>query len=112
MKNTDLNVKILLQKCKTEIMEKLEIANEYKIVVLLFGVAYASENKEQQFYTDLDSFQQYRVLQKLVKFKDFSRPLSDFPVLFKAELIFKDYSSKPSKFKFFPSLCEPSLIAY
>ena len=29
-------------------------------------------------------------LQKIVEFKDFSRLLSDFPVLFKADLIFKD----------------------
>ena len=57
----------------------------------------------QQFYTDLDSYQQCRALQKIVEFKDFSRPLSDFPVLFKADLIF---SSKPSKFKYFSSLCE------
>ena len=40
-------------------------------------------------------------LQKIVEFKDFSMPLSDFPVLF------KDYSRKPSKFKYFSSLCEP-----
>ena len=30
------------------------------------------------------------MLQKKVEFKDFSRLLSDFPVLFKADLIFKD----------------------
>ena len=39
--------------------------------------------------------------------KDFSRPLCDFPVFFKADLIFKDFSRKPSKFKYFSSLCEP-----
>ena len=27
----------------------------------------------------------------MVEFMDFSRPLSDFPVLFKADLIFKDF---------------------
>ena len=32
-----------------------------------------------------------------LEFKDFSRLLRDFPVLFKADLIFKDFSS----------LCEP-----
>ena len=41
------------------------------------------------------------VLQKIVEFNDFSRLLSDFPVLFKADLIFKDFSRKPSKFKYF-----------
>ena len=43
----------------------------------------------------------------VVEFKDFSRLLRDFPVLFKADLIFKDFSRKPSKFKYFSSLCEP-----
>ena len=38
--------------------------------------------KAQQFYTHLGSYQQFWVLQKIVEFKDFSRPLSDFPVLF------------------------------
>ena len=46
-------------------------------------------------------------LQKIVEIKDFSRLLSGFPVLFKADLIFKDFSRKPSKFKYFSSLCEP-----
>ena len=32
--------------------------------------------------------------------------LSDFQVLFKADLIFKDFSRKHSKFKYFSSLCE------
>ena len=38
-------------------------------------------------------------IQKIVEYKDFSRLLVDFPVLFKADLIFKDFSRKPSKFK-------------
>ena len=46
MKNTDLRVKILLKKCSTEIMEKLVLGKEYKIVVLLFGAAYAASNKD------------------------------------------------------------------
>ena len=41
------------------------------------------------------------------KIKDFSRPLCDFPVLFKAYVFFKDFSRKPSKFKYFSSLCKP-----
>ena len=47
------------------------------------------------------------LVQQIVKSKDFSRLLSDFPVLFKADLIFKDFSRKPSKFKYFSNLCEP-----
>ena len=50
--------------------------------------------KAHQFYTDLGVYQQKRV-----EFKDFSRLLSDFPVQLKADLIFKEFSRKPSKFK-------------
>ena len=60
--------------------------------------------KVQQFYADLDLFQQ--CLQKIEEVKDFSRHLSDFPVLFKAYLIFNNFSRNPSKFKQFSSLCE------
>ena len=72
--------------------------------------------KAQQFYTDLDLYQPKiytdldLYLQKIEEFKDFSRPLSDFPVLFKADLIFKDFSRKPSKFKYFSSMWNPGLI--
>ena len=38
MKNSDLSV-------KSEIMETLVLENEYKIVVHLFGAAYAAPNK-------------------------------------------------------------------
>ena len=38
--------------------------------------------KAQQFYTDLGLYQ-HQVLQKIVEFKDFSRLLGDFPVVFK-----------------------------
>ena len=39
------------------------------------------------------------------KFKDFSRLLSVFQVLFKASLIFKDFPRQSCIFKFFLSLC-------
>ena len=45
MKTTDLSVRILLQKCLTEMMEKLVLENQYEIVVPLFGAAYAAPNK-------------------------------------------------------------------
>ena len=45
MKNTDLSVKIQVQKCFTEIMEKLVLENNYKIVVPLIGAAYAAPIK-------------------------------------------------------------------
>ena len=63
--------------------------------------------RAQQFYSDLDLCQQCFFLPKTEEFKDFSRPLHDFPVLFKAYLIFKDFSRKPSKFKYFSSLRQP-----
>ena len=42
----------------------------------------------------------------MVKFKDFSRPLSVFQVLFKANLIFQGVFKTVLLFKFFSSLCE------
>ena len=54
------------------------------------------------FYTDLSLNQQCEVLQNIVEFKDFSRPLSDFLVLFKADLIFKTFQERtlnPSTFQ-------------
>ena len=65
----------------------------------------AAPNKGTTIYTDLGLYQQCYVLQKIVEFKDFSRLLSDFPVLFKAELISMDFSREPSKFKYFSSQC-------
>ena len=53
--------------------------------------------KAQQFYNDLGLYQLWQVLQKIVEFKDFPRFLSDFPVPFKDDLNFKDFSWKPSK---------------
>ena len=40
------------------------------------------------------------------------RLLSDFQVLFKADLIFKDFSRKPSKFKYFSRLCKPCVNSF
>ena len=60
----------------------------------------------QRFHNDLGLYQLCQGLQKIVEFKDFSRLLSDIPVLFKADLT-EDFSRKPSKFKYFSSLCEP-----
>ena len=45
----------------------------------------------------------------MVKFKDFSRPLSIFPVLFKANLIFKDFLRQSCIFKYFSSMWERTL---
>ena len=61
MKNPDLSVNILLQKCLTEIMETLVLENEYKIVVPIhvYLVQHMLHQiKAQQFYTDLGLYQQ------------------------------------------------------
>ena len=43
----------------------------------------------------------------MVKSMDFSRLLSVFQVLFKANFIFKDFLRQSCIFKYFSSLCEP-----
>ena len=68
--------------------------------------------KAEQFYTDLGLYQLCQVIQKKVEFKDFSRLLNDFPVLLKAYLIFKEFSRKSSKFKYFSSLCKSCMTVY
>ena len=63
---------------------------------------HASETQDAQVKKSL--YMNYTIL---VEFKDFSRLLSDFPVLFKADLIFKDFSRTSSRFKYFSSLLKP-----
>ena len=48
----------------------------------------------------------------MIKFKDFARPLSVFQVLFKVNLIFKDFSRQSCILKYFSSLCEPCLLIW
>ena len=80
--------------------------NEYKLLCLYLVQQMLHQISAQQFYSDLDLYQQF--LQKIEEFKGFSRPLHDFPGLFKTYLMFKDFSRKPSKFKYvFSSLWEP-----
>ena len=74
----------------------LVLENKHKIVVLILC---CTKIKAQQFNTDLHPYQQCLLLQKIVEFKDFSRLLSDFPVLFKAYIIFKDFQESPLLFK-------------
>ena len=87
-------------------MEKLVLENEYEIVVPLFGAAFAAPNKGTIISYSFRSVSTV-ISSTIQKFKNFSRHLGDFPVLFKPDIIFKDFSSKPSKFKYFSSLCEP-----
>ena len=81
MKNTDLRVQILLQKCWTEIMETLVLENQYKIIVPIFGAAY--------LLSTVLSPTENSGIQGL--FKAFEL----FSSTFKADLIFKDFSRSP-----------------
>ena len=82
-------------------MEKSVHKISIKLLCLYLAQHLLHQIKAQQFYSDLDFYQLCQFLQKIEEFKDFSRPLHDLPVLFKAYLIFKDFSRKPSKFKSF-----------
>ena len=73
----------------------------------ILGAAYAAPNKGTTFLYSFSSLSTVLSPIEIVEFKDFPRLLSDFPVLFKADLIFKYFSRKSSKFKYFSSLCEP-----
>ena len=55
-------------------------------------------------YTDLDLYQQCYVLQKTEDFKDIQGLWGIFQY-FQGDLILMDFSRKPSKSKYFSSLC-------
>ena len=76
-----------------------------EIVVLSFGAAFAAPNKGTTILYWFRSLLTVLSSTENREFKYFSRPLSDFPVFFKADLIFKDFSRRSSKFKYFSSLC-------
>ena len=111
-KNTDGSVKILLQKCQTEIMVKLVLENEYEIVVPLFGAAFAAPSKGTTILYWFKSLSTVLSSTETRRKQDLFKALRDFPVLFKADWIFKDFSRKPSKFKYFSSLCEPWYLSW
>ena len=48
----------------------------------------------------------------MVKFKDFSRPLSVFQVLFKANLVFKDFSDSPVYTSTFQACANPEFAIH
>ena len=58
MKNPDLKVKILLQKCKTEIMEQLVQKITIKLLCLYLVQHLLHQIKAQKFYSDLGLYQQ------------------------------------------------------
>ena len=60
--------------------------------------------KAQQFYTDVGLYQQCQVIQKIAELKDFSRLLSGFPVLFKA-----DFQESPLNSSTFQACVNPDI---
>ena len=72
-----------------------------------FGAAHAAQNKgTANLYWFSYLSKELRPTQNC-RIQGLFKLLSDFPVLFKADLIFKYLSRKPSIFKYFSSLCEP-----
>ena len=67
----------------------------------LFGAAFAAPNKGTTILHWLRSLSTVLSPTENSRIQGLFRLLSDFPVLFKADLIFKDFSRKPSKFKYF-----------
>ena len=53
--------------------ENIVLENLYKIVMPLFGAAYAAPNKGTAIFNNLGLYQLCKSLQKIVEFKDFSR---------------------------------------
>ena len=70
----------------------------------------AAPNKAQQFYSDLRLYQLCLVLKKIVEFKDFSRLLSDFPVLFKSDLISRTFQENPLNSSTFQACMNPEKL--
>ena len=60
----------------------------------IFGAAYAAPNKDATILYYFSSLPTALSPTEIVEFKDFLRLLSDFPVLFKADLIFKGLFKK------------------
>ena len=79
-------------------------------MVPLFGAAYAAPNKGT---TILYWFRSPKtVLNPPVNgnIQGVFKAFECFSSIFKANFIFKDFSRKPSKFKYFSSLCKPCAI--
>ena len=92
------------------ITKDISLENLYKIVVPLFGAAYAAPNKGT---TILYWFRSPKTrLNPPVngKIQALFKALSVFQVLFKANLIFKEFSRQSCIFKYFSSLYKPCLI--
>ena len=70
-------------------MEKLVLENEYKIVMPYLVKHLLHQIRAQQFYTDLDLYQQCLILQKIEEFKDFEWVSITFQGRFNFQGLFK-----------------------
>ena len=73
----------------------------------LFGAAFAAPNKGTTVLFRFRSLSTVLIPTENRRIRGLFMTFVWFPVLFKAYLFFKDFSRKPSKFKYFSSLCEP-----
>ena len=78
--------------------------NFFLLYELIQDLPYAAPNKGTTILYWFRSLSTVLSLQKIVVFKDFSKLLSDFPVLFKADLIFKDFQESPLNSSTFQAL--------
>ena len=74
------------------ITKDISFRNQCKNMVPFLGAAYAAPNKGATILYWFRPQKQCWILLQMVKFKAFSKPLSVFQVLFKANFIFKDFS--------------------
>ena len=90
-------------------METLVLENQYKIVVPIFGAAYAAPNKGTTIFYWFRSLSTVLSSTENGRIQGLFKAFEWFSVLFKADtcIIFKDISRKPSKFKYISSLCKP-----
>ena len=75
--------------------------NKYKIVVPLFGAAYAAPNIGTTILYRFWSLSTVLSPTENSRVQGLFKVLSDFSVIFKADFILKGFSRKPSKFKYF-----------
>ena len=85
----------------------LALENQYKIVVPLLGAAFAAPNKATTIIYWYSSLSIVLSPTENSRIQGLFKAFEWFSSTFMADLIFKDFSRKPSKFKYFSKLCEP-----
>ena len=77
--------------------EDISTGKLVKMIVPIFSAAYAAPNKGTAILYWFRSLSTVLSTTENSRFQGLFKFLSDFPVLFKTDLIFKDFSRKPSK---------------